>query len=235
MALLVAGLATVAAIAAPSRADGQAAKDQKTAAASAEQPRGGGSPLRVGLVISDPVRSYRESYALSHFDYGKRVASQLESVFSQTFASVRSMGDLPSDPNANEGLDLIVVVESIEGNAHQSGLVSGTMNLDVRFTVHDAKGVQLFQLQESDTQKGSNARNMQDRLVEAVSRKFIQDFLVSPRVLALLAPAPRAEPKAEIADLPAMDSSGLEVPPPPPWAQPHAPLPAPAANPAGKP
>jgi hypothetical protein len=194
-------------------------------------------PLRVGLVISDEMRTYRTTYMLSHIDFGKHLATQAQLVFDQSFAAVRPMKELPADAHAVEGIDLLIVLEALEGSAHQSGLVSGTVTLVVRFTVRDASGAQLFQLQETGSHKGSNTNNMLDRLGESIARKFIQDFLVDPRVRSLLSPAPAApaEAKPVLADTSMMDSAGLDVPPPPPWAQLLELAAVPSANNAGKP
>jgi hypothetical protein len=204
-------------------ASDQLAKAQKTAAASGQQTQGGRVPLRVGLVISDEVRSYRSSYMLSHIDFGKHLATQAQLIFDQSFAAVRPMRELPADAHGNDGLDLLIVLEAPDGSAHQSGLVSGTVTLVVRFTVRDPSGTQLFQLQESGSEKGSNTNNMLDRLGEAMARKFVQDFEMDPHVRNLLSPAPAVEAKAVLADTSMMDSAGLEVPPPPPWTQAAAP------------
>jgi hypothetical protein len=231
---LCAVLVAAAALAAFPAAGRQLAKAQKQAAASGQQSAGGSVPLRVGLVIGDEVRSYRQTVFLTRFEFGRRLANQAELVFNQTFSSVRSMRELSADPHAYDGLDLIVVVEGPEGSYRQSGLFTGTMSLTVRFTVRDARGAQLFQLQETDTEKGSNANNIEDRLGETVSRKFVQDLLLTPRVREMLAPAPRVEPKVQLADTASMDSAGLDVPPPPPWRSAPAPaasLPAPAQKP----
>ncbi|HKM89589.1 MAG TPA: hypothetical protein VJX29_03155 [Candidatus Acidoferrales bacterium] len=193
---------------------------KEKAAASGQRTQGGSVPLRVGLVISDEVRSYRTSYMLSHIDFGKHLATQAQLVFDQSFAAVRPMRELPADAHASEGLDLLIAIEAPDGSAHQSGLMSGTVTLVVRFTVRDASGTQLFQLQESGSDKGSNTNNMLDRLGEAIARKFVQDFELDPHVRNLLSPAPAVEAKAVLADTSIMDSAGLDVPPPPPWGRP---------------
>lgn len=229
-------LAAAAAIGAFPAAGRQFAKAQKQAAASGQQPTGGGVPLRVGLVISDEVRNYRTTYMLSHIDFGKHLATQAQLVFDQSFAAVRPMKEVPADAHAVGGIDLLIVPEALEGSARQSGLMSGTVTLVVRFTVRDASGAQLFQLQETGSDKGSNTNNMLDRLGEAIARKFVQDFSMDPRGRALLSPAYPAAPaetKPVLADTATMDSSGLDVPPPPPWTPPAPTAGAPTTS--GKP
>ena len=223
---LSAALAAAAALGA-SPAAAQMARKKEAAAASAQQPASGTTPLRVGLVISDAVRSYRQSVLLTRFEFGKHLASQVEAVFNQTFASVRNMRELPADPHANEGLDLIVVVEVPDGRYQQVGLITGMLSLTARFTVRDGHGVELFQMQETDAEKGTNANIIMERLTETVARKFVQDLLASERVRNMLAPAPAApvEVKVALDDTTVMDSSGLDVPPPPPWVIRGAPQP----------
>ena len=221
LCILSAGLAACAAFSVFPAAARQIAIQQKQAAASRTQSSGGNVPLRVGLVISDDVRAYRTTYMLSHIDFGKHLATQAQLVFDQSFAAVRPMKELPADARAAEGLDALIVLDTLEGNARQSGLVSGTVTLSVRFTVRDAAGAQLFQLQETGSEKGSNTNNMLDRLGEAIARKFVQDFSMDQRARALLSPVPPAAPaetKPVLADTAAMDSAGLDVPPPPPWS-----------------
>jgi hypothetical protein len=233
---LAAALTAAATVGMVSTASGQTAREQKMAAASRAQSSSGSVPLRVGLVISEAVRTYRTSYMFSHIDFGKHLATQAELVFDQSFAAVRPMMELPGDAHAIEGLNLLIVLDGLEGSAHQSGLVSGTVTLAVRFTVRDASGAQLFQLQETGSEKGSNTNNMLDRLGEAIARKFVQDLLVDPRARALLSPASAAAPaetKPVLEDTAAMDSSGLDVPPPPPWAPPTPAAGAPSS--VGKP
>jgi hypothetical protein len=202
----------------------QIAKQQKEAATSGAQTSGGGLPLRVGLVIGDDVRTYRTTHMLARFEFGKHFATQAQLVFDQSFAAVRPMAAMPADAKA-EGLDLFIVAEAPQGDEHQSGLMSGTVTLLVRFTVRDASGAQLFQLQESGSDKGTNVNNMLDRVGESVARKFIQDFRADPRLQSLLAPHPATPVEAApvLADTAAMDSAGLDVPPPPPWGRPAAP------------
>ena len=219
--LLSAALAACAAISVSPVAARPLAASKQQGPATGAQAQGGSVPLRVGLVISDDVRSYRTTHMLAHFDFGKRFATQAQLVFDQSFAAVRPMSAMPTDAKA-EGLDLFIVAEAPEGGAHQSGLMSGTVTLSVRFTVRDASGAQLFQLQESGSEKGTNVNNMLDRLGETVARNFIQDFRADPRLQSLLAPHPATpvEAAAVLADTAAMDSAGLDVPPPPPWGGP---------------
>jgi hypothetical protein len=230
---LCVALAAAAALGA-SPATAQMARKKEAAAAAAQQPASGTVPLRVGLVISDAARSYRQSVLLTRFEFGKHLANQTETVFRQTFTSVRLMQELPADPHANQGLDLIVVLEVPEGSYHQAGLITGMLSLTARYTVRDANESQLFQMQETDSEKGTNANVIMERLTETVARKFVQDLLVTERVRALLAPAPAAPAEVKVAldDTTVMESSGLDVPPPPPWGT--APAPG-TRQPGGKP
>lgn len=229
--LLAAALAVlIAAGALPARA-GQMAKAQKQAAASGAQPQGTTSNWRVMLVISDAVRVYRTSLFLNHVDFGKALASGCEKLFGQTFASVKTVSDLPSDPHAYDGIDVVIIVEVPRGDI-RTGLFSNPMTLVAGFVVRNTKGMEIFRAQETANDNAQNLYHGRDRLVEAVSRQFVNDLLSNANVRAALTPAAPVEVKPVLADTAAMDSAGLEVPPPPPWTT--APAPG-TPNPAGKP
>lgn len=223
-------LATVLAMCAPIAEAGQIAKDQKQAAASGAQTGGGSVPLRVGLVISDGVRSYKTMIMLTRIEFGRRMATQAEKVFNETFASVRVMSGLPSDPHGYEGLDLIVAVESPEGRVQTGFFSPSTFTLTVRFSVRNASGEEIFQTQETASEQSKSVAEGPDQCGQVVVRKFIQELILNPRVRALLAPAPAPEVKAVVPDTAVMDSSGLDVPPPPPWRLPSMAGPAPIAR-----
>ncbi len=211
------------------------AKEQKAAAASGAAPtQGNGSRLRVMLVISEAVRVYRYPLFLSHVDFGQRLATQAEKVFGETFASVKTVSALPTDPHGYDGVDLAVVLEIPQGEVH-SGFFSKPMTLTEVFVVHDAKGEEIFRAREVANDNAQNLYNGADRLGAAVTRQFIQEMLANASVRNILSPPAPVEVKPALADTSMMDSAGLDVPPPPPWAQPLAPVPPPAASNAGKP
>ena len=188
------------------------------------------------LVMSEAVRSYRVAVFLSHIDFGRRLAAQVEKIFPQSVTVVRTEASLPADPSAYNGVDLVVVVEQPEGSI-QTGLFqfSNPMTLAVTFVVRSTKGEELFRAHETATDHAQNANNGADRLGEAVTRQFLQELLSSVTVRDILSPPAPVEVKPVLADTSIMDSGGLDVPPPAPWAQPLAPVPPPAANNAGKP
>jgi hypothetical protein len=236
--LLSVAFAVMTASALPAAA-GQAAqsttRDKKMAAASGAAPAQGNGPrVRVMLVISDAVRSYRVAVMLTHVDFGRRLAAQIESLFPQSLSVVSSVANLPSDPRAYEGVDLVVVVEAPQGAVHM-GFMSNPMDLAVTFVVRNTKGEELFRAHETAKDNAQNANNGADRLGAAVTRQFIQELLSSASVRNMLSPPAPVEVKPVLADTSIMDSAGLDVAPPPPWAQPAAPVPPPAANNTGKP
>jgi hypothetical protein len=234
--LLSIAFAVMAASALPAAAGGQVTvKEKKAAAAAGTAPvQANGSRLRVMLVISDAVRSYRVSVMLSHVDFGRRLAAQIESLFPQSLSVVSSVSNLPSDPRAYDGVDLVVVVEAPEGVVHM-GFMTNPMDLAVTFVVRNAKGEELFRAHETAKDNAQNANNGADRLGAAVTRQFIQELLSSASVRNTLSPPAPVEVKPVLADTSIMDSAGLDVPPPPPWAQANAPVAPPSANTAGKP
>jgi len=233
--LLSTALAAAATVGVLPSAFGQTAKAQKMAAASGQQPQSAITPLRVMLVISDAVRSYRVAVFLSHVDFGRRLAAQVETLFPQSLAVVRTEANLPADPRAYDGVDLVVVVDVPEGTI--GGCFFGCpMTLAVTFAVRNTKGEEIFRARETASEKAQNANNGADRLGAAVTRQFLQEMLSNANVRNILSPpAAPVETKPVLADTSIMDSGGLDVPPPAPWAQPLAPVPPPAANNAGKP
>jgi len=186
------------------------------------------------LVISEAVRSYKVTVFLTRIDFGRRLASQIESLFPQSLSVVSSVPNLPSDPGAYNGVDLVVVVEAPEGAVHM-GFMNNPMDLTVTFVVRNIKGEELFRARETAKDNAQNANNGADRLGAAVTRQFIQELLSNASVRNILSPPAPVEAKPVLAESSIMDSAGLDVPPPPPWAQPAAPVPPPAANNAGKP
>jgi hypothetical protein len=205
-------------------AAGQMAKAAKQAAASGQpvaQTSGGTGAVRVMLVIGDEVRNYRPGFFLTHYDFGPRLAKEAERVCRQSFAAVSVTAAAPADPHALDGIDLVILVESPVGT-HLGGLFTFTQSLSAIFVVRNTRGAELFRVQESDTEKSPSIPVLEDRLGEGVTRKFIQDLNQNPNVRNSLVPPALIEAKPVIADTAAMDSSGLDVPPPPPWGQPGA-------------
>ena len=223
LAFHLAALATLL-LAAASPAAAQLAKTKKMEAASGAQSSGGSVPLRVGLVISDAVRSYKTMVFLTRIEFGRRLAEKAEKIFGDTFASVQPMKDVPADPRAAEGLDLIVIIDAPDGRTQTGLFSSNTISLTARFTARTAKGEQFLQVQETDNEKFSSPSQGPDQVGETVVRKFIQELILSPTVRNLLAPAPAAPVAAQAQpvrdDSAALASAGLDVPPPPPWAKP---------------
>lgn len=232
---LSAALAALVVIITPPAAARQTAKDQKLAAASGAQTSTGSVSLRVMLVIPDAVRNYRLSVFLSHFDVGRRLAVQAEKIFHQTFATVNVVPAIPDDPHALDQTDLVVTLAVPEGQL-QSGFFSGTLTLTEGFVVADARKVEILRARETDSGKGRDVNQGMDELSGSVVRKFLQELFLNARVHDLLSPTPAApaEAKPVLADTAVMDSAGLDVPPPPPWATSPVPAGTPH-NPAGKP
>jgi hypothetical protein len=193
------------------------AKATKQAAASGQQPQTGSVALRVMLVISDAVRSYHASIFLSRVDVGRRLAAQAEQIFGQTFAAIKTVSALPTDPGAYSGFDLVVVLEVPHCEIH-SALFSNPMTLTADFDVRNAKGAGIFRAHETANDDAKNLLNGADRLGQAVTRRFIQELLVNASVRNILSPPAPVEVKPVLADTSMMDSAGLDVPPPPPWA-----------------
>jgi hypothetical protein len=232
IATALAAVATVCVL--PSASGQMAAKAQKQAAVSGQQPQSSGPGPRVLLVISDAVRSYRVAVFLSHVDFGRRLAAEVEKIFPQSVAVVRTEASLPVDPGAYNGVDLVVVVEAVEGSI-SAGFFGNPMSLAATFVVRNTKGEEIFRARETASEKAQNANYGADRLGEAVTRQFIQKLLSSASVRNILSPPPPVEVKPVLEDTSMMDSAGLDVPPPPPWAQPLAAAATPAANTTGKP
>ena len=235
--VLVAAVAFGALPAAGGQQGYNSAREKKMAAASGAAPaQSSGSGPRVMLVMSDAVRAYRVSVMLSHIDFGRRLAAQVEKLFPQSVTVVRTEASLPADPSAYNGVDLVVVVEAPEGSI-QTGLFqfSNPMTLGVTFVVRNTKGEEIFRARETARDSAQNANNGADRLGEAVTRQFIEKLLSSASVRNILSPPAPVEVKPVLADTSMMDSAGLDVPPPPPWAQPLAPVPPPATSSVGKP
>ena len=232
--LLSTALAAAATLGVSPSASGQTAKEQKMAAASGQQPQSGSTPLRVMLVISDAVRAYKASIFISRVDVGRRLANQAEQIFGQTFAASRTVSALPADPNGYAGFDLVIVLEVPQCEIH-SALFSNPMTLNEGFVVRNAKGEEIFRTRETANDNAKNMLNGADRLGAAVTRQFLQELLSNANVRNILSPPAPVAAKPVLADTSIMDSAGLDVPPPPPWAQPVAPVPPPAANNAGKP
>jgi len=191
----------------------------KKSAAPEPQSSGSRVPLRVGLVISDAVRSYKTMVFLTRIEFGRRLAEKAERIFGETFASVQTMTDLPADPKAAGGLDLIVVLDAPEGRTQTGLFSSNTISLTARFTARTANGDQILQVLESDNEKFSSPSQGPDQVGETIVRKFIQELILNPTVRNLLAPAPAPAPKVERDDSAALASAGLDVPPPPPWGR----------------
>ncbi|HUK54288.1 MAG TPA: hypothetical protein VL099_13450 [Candidatus Binatia bacterium] len=195
----------------------QVAREQKMAAASGQQFSGGSVPLRVMLVISDTVRAYHVTMFLSRMEFGARLAKEAEKVFNGTFAATQVVSMVPAEPHALDNFDLVISIESPEAR-HQSALFSWTESLSAVFVARRPNGEEIYRGQLSDSEKGSgNSASTQDQLGEAVTRKFIQELILNPRVRSLLAPAPPPEVKVARDDSAALASAGLDVPPPPPW------------------
>ena len=214
-------------------AAGQVAMKQKRAAAAGQsttQPQGALAAWRVMLVIGDDVRNYKPGVFLGHYDFGPRLTKEAERVCKESFGTVTTVSTLPSDPHALDGMDLVILVQSPIGS-HLGGLFTFTQSLTAIFVVRSPRGEELFRVQENDTEKGPNVQAIEDRLGEGVTRKFIQELTLNARVRNSLSPPAPVEAKPVIADTVVMDSAGLEVPPPPPWAQPRLG----AAAPGGKP
>ncbi|HKO03986.1 MAG TPA: hypothetical protein VJW51_04520 [Candidatus Acidoferrales bacterium] len=234
LVLLSTALAAAATVGVFPSASGQVAKATKQAAASGQQPQSVGSGPRVMLVISDAVRGYRVPNFLSHIDFGRRLASEVETLFPQSVVVVRTESSLPADPRAYDGVDLVVVVEAPVGSI-SAGFFGNPMTLAATFVVRNTKGEEMFRARETASEKAQNPNNGADRLGEAVTRQFLQKLLSSASVRNILSPPAPVEVKPVLADTSMMDSAGLDVPPPPPWAQPLAAAAAPAANTTGKP
>lgn len=230
LALVSTALMAAAALGASPAAASQIAKEEKQAAASGAQTSGGSVPLRVGLVISDATRSFKTMIMLTRIEFGRRLSDKATKIFNETFATVRPMTELPAGPQGYDGLDLVVVVEVADGHTQTPFLGTPTYFLTARFTVLNAKGQQILQVQEFANDKGSPASGP-DSVGETVVRKFIQELILNASIRAMLAPTPVApvETKPALADTAVMDSAGLDVPPPPPWPV------ASAQNPPGKP
>ncbi len=195
-------------------------------------------PLRVMLVITDAVRGYKVHEGFIHLDFGGRLSKKAEKNFEETFTSVQVVAEAPADAHPPTGIDLIVSIESPHGWDKFSGF-SATENLTAVFVARRPNGEEIFRVQESASEDGNRA-SVQDKLGDEVSRKCVQDMLLNDSVRALLSPASGAvaaamQPKPAVADTAEMDSSGLDAPPPPPWAEPDAPVLPPAASNSGKP
>jgi hypothetical protein len=217
---LSAALAAAAALSAFPASAGQVAKQQKQAAAAGTPVQGSSASWRVMLVIGDDVRNYRPGVFLSHYDFGPRLAKEAERVCRQSFAAVTVTAAMPADPHALDGIDLVIQIQSPVGT-HLGGLFTFTQSLSAVFDVRNRRGEELFRVQESDTEKSPSIPVLEDRLGEGVTRKFLQDLNQNPSVRNSLAPPPApVETKPVLADTAEMDSSGLDVPPPPPWGQP---------------
>ena len=222
---LTAALAAAAALSAIPAAAHQLAKQQKQAAAApASGAPSGTSPLHVMLVVSDAVRAYRVSLFLNHVDFGRALATQVEKDFRETFVSVNTVSALPADAGSYAGIDLVVVVEVPQGDV-RTGFFSNPMTLNAGFVVRSPKGVELFRLRESANDNAQNLYHGRDRLVEAVCHQFVQDMMSNVVVRNILTPPAPVETKPVLADTAAMESSGLDVPPPAPWAAPAGPVP----------
>ena len=220
---LFAALAAFVAVSATPAATRQISGAKKEEAAAGPQTSAGSAPFRVMLVIGDDVRDYKPPVFLGHYDFGPRLAKEAERVCRQSFTAVTISSAVPADPHAFDAIDLVILVQSPVGT-HLGGLFTFTQSLSAIFVVHNTRGEEIFRVQENDTEKGNNLNSVQDRLGEGVTRKFIQDLLLTPNVRNLLSPHPAApvEAKPVLADTAAMDSAGLDVPPPPPWGRPGA-------------
>jgi len=234
LALLSAALAAATAVGVCPSASGQVAQAKKTEAASGQQPQTGSSSLRVMLVVSDSVRAYKVQMFLNHVDFGRRLGTQAEKVFGESFAVVKTATALPADPSGYEGVDVAVVLDVPQGEVH-TGFFNNPMTLTAVFVVRNTKGEELFRAREVANDNAQNLYHGADRLGEAVSRQFVQEMLANANVKNILSPPPPVEVKPALEDTSMMDSAGLDVPPPPPWAPPAAPTPGPAANTTGKP
>jgi hypothetical protein len=203
----------------------QLAKEQKQAAASGQQTSGGQAPLRVMLVISDQVRSYQTYIRLVRVEYGRRLAKQAERVFDESFRTVKIVAAPPTDPSGYEGIDVVVTLGMPQGEQH-AGLFPGITGFDLKltesFVVTDVHGQEVFRAEEVASDKVIDLGKGGDTLGETVVRKFLQEMFLNPRIRELLSPAPQAAPKVVLEDTAAMDSAGLDVPPPPPWAAPNS-------------
>jgi len=206
----------------------QIAKAKKQEAATGTQSQPGNVPLRVGLVITDATRAYKTTIMLTRVEFGRRLAEKATTIFNQTFAAVRPMSDLPSNPQDYAGLDLVVVVEVMSARAQTQFLAPTIFTLTARFTAFNSSGQQVFQEQETSTEKSNSPAGGPDAVGEMAVRRFVQDLVLSPAVRAILSPAPAAPAPVQpvFADTALMDSAGLDVPPPAPWAQPGAVIPA---------
>ena len=219
-ALLAAALAAgLALCTAPAGA--QVAKRAKQDAVSGQQSTGGSVPLRVGLVISDATRSYKTMIMLTRVEFGRRLGDKAVRIFNETFASVQQMTALPVAPSGYGGLDLVVVVEVVDGHTQTPFLSQTSFFLTARFTVFNSSGQQILQLQEGATDKSGSPAAGPDAVGEMVVRRFIQELILNPSIRNLLAPsstpAVAVEQKPVGDDSAALASAGLDVPPPPPW------------------
>ena len=241
-AILAAGLLPAIALAAPpARAQsgyGGVGGGRSSADTGRRSPEGQ-IPLRVMLVITDAVRGYKVQEGLVHLDFGGRLSKKAEKNFEETFTSVQVVAEAPADAHPPAGIDLIVSIESPHGWDKFTGIFSVTENLTAVFVARRPNGEEIFRVQESASEDGNRA-STQDKLGDEVSRKCLQDMLLNDSVRALLSPASgviaaAAQPKPAVADTAEMDSSGLDAPPPAPWAEQDAPAPPPEANRTGKP
>lgn len=104
-------------------------------------------PLRVGVYMSDAVLAYKpDKY---HYEVGRHVAETATAEFDKTFASVTSLRQYPTDTQALEGLDCIVVVEVPKAKAS----FTLTLTVSVPFTVFSPSGAQIFATTEELTRK----------------------------------------------------------------------------------
>jgi hypothetical protein len=226
--MLSAALAAWMALGGLPAAAGQITKDQKAAAAAAQANAQGGSvPLRVMLVISDAVRAYRVRNRLVFATFGRSLANQTEKLFTRNFAGTKYQPTLPG-PFPVDGVDLVVILEVPHGTYHSNGEIS----LSAGFEVRDAKGEEILHAQEEA--EGNISNDGVEQLGRSVVLDFLQKLSLNERVQAMLAlpPAASAEVKPVTANTSLMDSSGLDVPPPPPWATSK---PAAIATPSGRP
>ena len=209
-------IATLALATAASGQSGQPLASGQTASPPAPAASNGKIPLRVMLVISDAVQTYKYSYFLTHVDVGRRLAGELQQAMEQAFSVVRSADALPSGPQVLERFDLVVVLEVPQCEAHGAGF-SNAMSLVEEFGVRAPDGKEIFHDRVSASNKNHNLYAGADSLSAAVSSQFVQDLLSNAGVRLLLSPAPAQEANAKRDDSAALAFAGLDVAPPIPW------------------
>jgi len=216
--LLAAALAvTVAASVPPVFAQLATTSEQKAAVAS-EQSRP--SQLRVLLVVSSTTQAYKYVFFLTRVAIGRLLTEHTEKALGPSFAAVKVLDSLPSDAQGFAGYDLAILLESPNCEVHGQGF-HNVMTVTAEFTVRNARGEELFRVREEAHENNNNLYHGGERLTEAVATQFVREMLANTSVKNFLfPPAPAAPAPPPVDDSTAMDSSGLDVSPPPPWSKP---------------